>query len=90
MEGGKAGKTGASSSGDIFDAHAFDVDIPLGQVLAQGFCVWVLQIIGSLKFIHQKTMKKYQHFEEKTLELISLSGGAKADCTSHQLCSRPC
>ena len=40
MEGGQAGKTGASSSGDIFDAHAFDVDIPLGQVLAQGFCVF--------------------------------------------------
>jgi len=32
VKGDKAGKSGDSSSGDIFSAHAFDLDIKLGQV----------------------------------------------------------
>ena len=33
MKGDKAGQSGESSSGDIFSAHAFDLDIKLGQVM---------------------------------------------------------
>ena len=44
MKGDKAGKSGDSSSGDIFSAHAFDLDIKLGQVLALRSCVLVLDI----------------------------------------------
>ena len=33
MKGDKAGESGDSSSADIFSAHAFDLDIKLGQVV---------------------------------------------------------
>ena len=42
MADGQAGKI--TSSGDIFSAHAFDLDIKLGQVLVLRSCVLVLDI----------------------------------------------
>ena len=68
MEGDKAGKSGASSSGDIFDAHAFDLDITLGQVLgcAGILCVCVLEICSWFTEHNspEKLMKKDQYFFE--------------------------
>ena len=42
MKGDKAGKSGDSSSGDIFSAHAFDLDIKLGQVVMIVLVMYVL------------------------------------------------